>query len=129
RGDCPLEAAEQVTFFNQLRARHPGLGRIALHPRNERKRHARQATREKLEGMSPGAPDIIIPGAQTFCCELKRRDHTKSRWSKHQLAWLEAAQEAGAYVCVALGWEAAWAAMEAWLQGDHEGTTEKNKPA
>lgn len=113
RGDCPAERLEQVTFFAELRRRYPELyGRIALHPRNEGKRTRYTASREAMEGLSVGAPDIIIPGEVTWCCELKRKDHTRSSVSKRQLEWLTAAQQAGAVVCIALGWEAAMAAFE-----------------
>ena len=66
--------------------------------------------------MTPGASDIIIPGNPSFVCELKRRDHTKSTWQPKQLEYLEAAKENGSFVCVALGWEAAWDALENWRQ-------------
>lgn len=115
RGDCPPESAEQITFFSALRRMHPEtLGKIALHPRNEGKRKHHQTTREKAEGMTAGAADIVIPGCPAFVCELKRKDHTKSSWQPAQLSYLEAAQEAGAFVCVALGWEAACEAVEKW---------------
>jgi len=115
RGDCPPESAEQMTFFSKLRREHPDTyGRLALHPRNEGKRSHQQTRRHKAEGMSPGAADIVIPGAPSFVCELKRQDHTKGRFEPEQLAYLEAAQAAGAFVCVALGWEAAWQAFEEW---------------
>lgn len=116
RGDCPAEAVEQVTFFNRLRREYPDTwGAVALHPRNERKRYRHQALREISEGLSKGAPDIIIPGPRTFCCELKRKDHTKSRWQDGQRRWLKTAHDAGAFVCVALGWEAAMEAFNEWI--------------
>lgn len=116
RGDCPPENMEQITFFAELRRLHPEtLGLIALHPRNEGKRTHHQAQRHKLDGLSPGAPDIVIPGARTFCCELKRLDHTKSRWTDSQLEWLQAAHNAGAFVCVALGHQAALLAFNRYL--------------
>lgn len=118
RGDCPKEELEQVTFFNCLRRDYPGsYGLIALHPRNEGQLRGGQhgaLVRQKAEGMTIGAADIIIPGAPTFVCEMKRKDHTKSAWQDGQIEYLEAAREAGAFACVALGWEAAWAAFEEW---------------
>lgn len=119
RGDCPLEEAEQATFFNQLRLKHPDTwGRLALHPKNESKRRGaqfRQLARDKALGLSPGASDIIIPGAPAFVCEMKRRDHTKSSWQPWQLHYLAAAKDAGCFVCVALGWSAAMEAFGEWL--------------
>jgi len=115
RGQCPSETLEQVTFFGWVRREYPeSLGMIAIHPRNEGKRHHAQVRTEKAEGMTPGAPDIIIPGSPTFVCELKRQDCTKSRWQPGQLDYLAAAQEMGAFVCVALGWEAAKEALQDW---------------
>ena len=69
--------------------------------------------------MTPGASDIIIPASVSFVCELKRKDHTQSKWQDGQIEYLEAANHAGAFVCVALGWEAAWQAFNDWLQDYH----------
>lgn len=116
RGNCPPESAEQITFFSWLRVQYPHTwGLVALHPRNEGKRRHQQTARYKAEGMTPGAADIIIPGRPTFVCEMKRRDHTKSSWQPAQITYLEQCQERGAFVCVALGWEAAKGAMDDWL--------------
>lgn len=116
RGECPPELAEQITFFQWLRMQHPNLHRIAIHPRNEGKRTYQQARRQRLEGaLNTGASDIIIPGNPAFVVEMKRRDHTKSRWEKGQLEYLEAAQKAGAFVCVALGADAAIEALECYI--------------
>ena len=116
RGQCPTEAAEQVTFFARLRRHYPDTwGRLAIHPRNEGKRHWRQTAQQKAEGMTPGASDIVIPGSPSFVCEVKRRDNTKCRWEEGQAEYLKAAQDAGAFVCVALGCDAAWEAFNDWL--------------
>lgn len=112
RGKCPPESAEQITFFNQL---PPELRAVALHPRNEGKRTHAQAQRHKAEGMTTGAADIVILGKVPFVCELKRQDHTKSRLEPEQIKFLEAAQTAGCFVCVALGWQAAMEALNEWL--------------
>ena len=115
RGACPLEAPEQITFFNWLRMASPDLyGIIGTHIRNEGKR--KDGRKHKAEGMTAGAPDIIIPGCPTFCCELKRRDHTKSSISKDQVIYLETAQRTGAFCCVALGADAAREAFTAWCK-------------
>lgn len=120
RGNCPLESAEQATFFAQLRKRYPDTwGVLALHPKNEGKRRGgqfHQLARDKALGLAPGAADVIIPGCPTFVVEIKRRDHTKSAWQKGQLEYLEAAQQAGCFVGLALGWEGAWQAFEEWLK-------------
>lgn len=117
RGKCPAESVEQTTFFNLLRTGYKDtFGLIALHPRNEGSRTHQQTMRQKAEGMAPGASDIIIPGNPTFVCELKKQNHTKSRWQDNQLEFLEAAQKQGAFVCVALGYKAAWEAFNVWRE-------------
>lgn len=118
RGDCPKESAEQITFFGQLRAKYPDTwGKLAIHPKNEEKRTGkqfRQLDRDKAMGLSPGASDIIIPVG--FVCEMKRQDHTKSKWQDGQVEYLKVVHDSGGFACVALGWEAAWEAFEEWLK-------------
>jgi hypothetical protein len=117
RGDCPPESAEQVTFFARLRREHPDTwGALAIHPRNEGKRTHYQTAQQKAQGMTPGAADIVIPASPAFVCELKRRDHTKSAWQDGQVEYLLAAQQAGAFVCVALGCDAATEAFNDWMK-------------
>ena len=121
RGTCPLEDAEQAAFFARLRIQHPRTwGIIALHPRNEGegKRTGAQLRRGALhraQGLAKGASDIIIPGAPAFVCELKRKDRTKSAWQPGQIDYLQASAKAGAFTCLALGYEAAWNAFGDWL--------------
>jgi len=119
RGDCPAESLEQITFFNRLRCDYPDTwGKLALHPRNEQQLRGGQfrgMIKQKAEGMTPGASDVIIPGRVTFVCEIKRADHTKSKWQPGQIEYLEAAQDAGAFACVALGHVGAWQAFTEWL--------------
>ena len=116
RGVCPPESAEQRTMFNQIRALYPDtIGLIAVHPRNEGERTWHQAMVHKAEGMTKGAADLIIPGAPAFVCELKRQDHTKSRWEPGQVEYLNACHMYGAFVCVALGYESALDAIQDWM--------------
>lgn len=112
---CPVESAEQITFFNTLRRDYPEIGRIAIHPRNEGKRTMQQVQRQKAEGMTPGASDIIIPTLKPFICELKRLDHTLCHWEPDQLEYMETAHKHGAFVCVALGHKAALEALQVWI--------------
>ena len=119
RGKCPTEAQEMVTFFNRLRQRHPATwGILGLHPRNEGLKQRGQFSivqKHAAEGMTKGASDIIIPGCPALVCEIKRRDHMQSAWQDGQVEYLTAAQQAGAFACVALGCDAAWEAFEEWL--------------
>jgi hypothetical protein len=118
RGECPLESAEQATFFNVLRSKYTLLGKIALHPKNEGKRvggQFRQLAKDKALGLAVGAADIVIPGSPTFVCEMKRRDHTLCSWQPGQLDYLAGAKSCGAFVCVAFGYQGALDAVEQWL--------------
>lgn len=117
RGECPTETAEQVTLFARMRKRWPDtIGRLAVHVRNEGKRTPGQTWHQKAEGMTDGASDVIIPGCPAFVLELKRRDHTASTWQKGQVEYLKAAHGMGAFVCVALGADAAIEAIECYLR-------------
>ena len=109
-----------MTFFNELKRLYPDLARIAIHPDNEglvigtgHLHHAKQKTKGAIK---KGAADIIICGNPTFVCELKRQDHTKSRWQDGQLEFLEASQKQGAFTCVALGYVAALEAVKDWIK-------------
>ena len=117
---CPKESSEQITFFNRLRKEYPDTyGRIALHPKNEGKLINGQfqaITKDKAMGMSVGASDIIIPGISTFVCELKRQDHSLSKIHDEEIEYLLAAKKAGAFVCIALGCDAAWEAFNEWRE-------------
>ena len=119
RGDCALEDAELMTFFNELKRLYPDLARIAIHPDNEGlvigTGHLHHAKQKAKGAINKGAADIVIVGNPTFVCELKRKDHTKSRWQDGQLEFLEASQKQGAFVCVALGYEAALNAVKDYI--------------
>lgn len=114
RGECPLESAEQRSFFRALRKACPTLGRLAVHIRNESFRQKEVTAVWKAEGMSAGAPDIIIPGNPTFACEMKRLDPTKGQLSAAQIAYLEATLSVGGFACLALGAKGAWEALIQW---------------
>ena len=119
RGKCHAEHVEQASFFSRLRREFPdSYGLIALHPRNEGllvKGQFQAIHKHRMEGMAKGATDIVIPGTRSFVCELKRLDHTQSKWQDGQIEYLEACHKAGAFSCVALGAAAAWQAFEDWL--------------
>lgn len=117
KGACPLEAIEQISFFNKIRADYPETwGLLAVHIRNEDKLGTAQAMkRHKLEGLTTGASDIQIPGRPSFVCEMKRADPAKSSLSQEQSDYLVAAQSAGAYACIAFGALAAWDAFSFWV--------------
>ena len=119
RGECPTETSEQVAFFAELKRKYPNLHAIAIHPKNEGKRmkgQFQQLAKDKAMGLNPGAADIVIPGSPAFVCELKRKDHTKSKFQPGQIPYLENCQAAGAFVCVALGFEAAINAVDEYAK-------------
>ena len=119
RGDCPSETVEAVTFFAKIRREYPGTyGKVITHIRNEGARSYQQTAKQKAEGMTKGAPDILIPGSPAFCCELKRQDHTKSKWQEGQQEYLLTAQELGAFSCVALGYKAAYDAFICYIENN-----------
>lgn len=115
RGDCPTEDAEHVTLVNAIRRGYPKAAAVMVHVPNEGKRTAQRVAWEKARGMNTGASDFIFPGKHALVLEMKRRDHTKSRWQDGQLDYLQSAHDRGAMSCVALGWEAGLMAVRAWL--------------
>ena len=115
RGKCPLEAAEAVSFFCQLRAEFPELAKVATHIRNEGKRTKRQGYQHQQEGMNTGASDVIIPVCPPIVMEMKRRDHTLSSISKDQVDYLVAAASGGAFTGVALGAAGAMEMVRTWV--------------
>lgn len=119
RGKCPREVIEQVSVINRIRQEYPTTwGLLAFHPRNEQLLERGQFSsviKHKAEGMTAGFADLVVVGCPAFVCEIKRRDHTLSTWQPGQREHLEAAANAGAFACVALGAVAAYTAFEEWL--------------
>lgn len=115
---CPKEAAEQMTFVNRVRKEFPDThGMTLFHAKNEQKRRKgqiQQVKKDKAMGMVTGCPDIHDHGSPSFCMELKRKDPTLSSISDEQINYLLAAKKSGAFVCIALGCEAAWEAFNEW---------------
>lgn len=111
--DCPKEGAEQITFVKRVRDKYPdSYGAVIVHIKNEGKRSFHGARMDKAAGLTKGATDIFIPAKRPILIELKRRDHTLSRWQDGQQDYMLAAQNLGAWVCVALGADAAMEALE-----------------
>ena len=113
--DCRKESTEQKEFFGFLKELRPAYHAVAFHPKNEGKRTYQQAEADRQQGaLNKGASDIIIPASITFVCELKCVDHTESHMPAIEVEYLEAAQELGAFACIALGSNAAWQALLDW---------------
>lgn len=116
RGPCPAESAEQISFFNQLRKYHPDLASLVFHPRMEGKRTRGQTEWQQADGsIVAGVADVIGIGCPPLVMELKRRDPTKSRWQPGQVDFLKKSLDAGAFVCLCLGYVAALEALEEWV--------------
>lgn len=119
RGKCPKESVEQITFISWVRREYPDTyGVTIFHAKNEGKLINGQfqaIAKDRAMGMAIGCADIHCPGNPSFCMEVKRMDHTKSDISDEQVKYLVAAQSLGAFVCVALGHEAAIEAFKYWL--------------
>ena len=113
KGDCPSEGAEMITFFQVLRRDYPEIAKLATHVRNEGVRTMYQAQKHKSEGMLKGFADIVIIGSPAFVCEMKTKSKN-SKLTKEQENFLIEADKAGAFACVAHGYEAALEAVREW---------------
>ena len=111
---CPIEDAEQITFFNQLKKLWPEHAKLATHIKNEGKRNYKQVSKDKANGLNQGFADVVIIGHPVLYMEIKRQDHTLSHWEENQEDKLILANERGAFSCVALGYEAALKAVKDW---------------
>jgi len=107
------ESAHMITFFNTLRREYPEYAKCCLHIRNEGKRTRQQIEKEKAEGLVTGAADIILVGSPSLVCEMKSRS-SSAKISQEQIDFLLSAQSLGAFVCIALGHEAAIEAFNDW---------------
>lgn len=124
RGVCLEEKYETEAFFTLLHNRYPKFKQISFHVRNEGKLSGgwRQANRHRKEGKLTGAADIVIPGnpyspGSCACViELKRKDHSQSKLSVAQEEFLVANKDAGVFVAIALGADAAMCAVEKWME-------------
>ena len=119
--NCPKESLSQITFVNAIRDKYPdSYGKIICHIENEGQVSNGQFSsiirRKAMGSLNKGASDIIIPGHPAFVCEIKRADRTLSDITLEQLAFLYAAKEAGSFVCIALGHDAAMNAFNDWLK-------------
>lgn len=116
KGVTPLEDDELKTVFSQLAKRSPTLRKLALHIKNEGKRHGGQITKDRAKGvLQKGASDFMIPaGPQPLIIELKCENYRQSHIEPEQIAYLQLAKEHGADVWVCLGWRSALAVIEAW---------------
>lgn len=118
RGASHKEDYVLSSLIDDIRRNYPDTyGLLAFHPKNEGKRTASQSRVDKMKGLTKGVCDLVIPGNPTLFLEIKIQDHTKASWSNpEQLAFLKAAHDAGAYVCLAFGYEASIRCFNDWIQ-------------
>lgn len=115
RGKCNQEETDQINWVSWLQEHYPHEHRLMVHPKNEGSRSGFQADLDRKTGsLNKGASDCVIPGCPSFVVELKRKDHTKSRWQTGQQEYLIAAAESGCFVGVAFGFEAMKEAFLEW---------------
>ena len=111
----PSEHAEQATLVQWLERFHPDL-RIFAIP-NGGKRGKLEAMRLRLEGVSPGVPDLMLPTPRGqhhgLFVEMKR---TKGgSVSKEQKDWIDYLQAQGYQAIVCRGFEEAKREIECYL--------------
>lgn len=116
RGPCNREIVDQIDFISWLQKELPEYYRLTFHPKVEGRRNFAQATIDKKTGsMKSGVSDVICIGSPMLVMEIKRKDEKKSTWRDGQLKFLEESQKAGAYVCLAFGFEGAKEAFAHWV--------------
>lgn len=113
RGKCQHEEVEQKVSVSFINTNYKDLASVMIHPKNEGKRTHKQASKERsMGGLNKGASDLIFPISPSLIIEIKRRDHTLSRWEDGQIDYLKSASDQGAFTCVALGHEGVIEAIE-----------------
>lgn len=117
RGDCKKEDLEAMDFYSWLKFNHPEHAEFYIHPKAEGKRTYAQVNYEKKTGGIPtSTPDGLMMHAIPFCVELKRKDHTKSKWQDGQEDKLIGLSKRGCFVGVALGADGMKEAFTKWLE-------------
>lgn len=126
RGKCISEDAIQIAFVAWARYNYPAIAEVLMHPKNEGKRTPQQVAMErKMGGITAGASDIIILGCPAFVLEIKRDDHTQSKWQPGQQAFLNNSDVNGCFAAVALGLSACKEAFLEWLKESSRAQSDK----
>lgn len=111
KGLCPDENTECQTIVNQTKKRSPEV--MILHIANEGSRTKAQMDFAYSMGFIKGASDYLLVGNPMGFLEVKRKNYSH-KLTKEQEAFLIKAQEQGAVVGMALGWEAGLEFIEDW---------------
>lgn len=105
RGECCSEMVEQINSMGWLEKHHPDRWPLIFHyPAEAKAKPQYMSIRRKL-GVKAGIADIIDFGSVRGAFELKRRDKTKSKVSKEQLAFLEAVDASGGFSAICYSFE------------------------
>ena len=116
----PLEGEEQEALFQWAKlaeGKYPCL-RLMHHVPNGGGRTPWEGRAFKRRGVKSGVPDIFLPAARGeyhgLWIELKRKEG--GRVEESQAGFIQGLRDGGFKVDVCLGWEAARAAIEDYLQ-------------
>jgi len=105
RGECPSEMVEQINSMGWLEKHYPDRWPLIFHyPAEVKAKPQYMAARRKC-GVKPGISDIIDFGQIRGAFELKRRDKTKSKVSKEQIAFLEMVDASGGFAAIVYGYD------------------------
>ena len=103
RGECKSERCEQIDVMGWLEKNYPDRWPLIWHTPGETKASPQHMAMRKKEGVKAGIADVIDFGAVRGAFELKRRDRTKSKVSKEQMAFLEAVDASGGFAAIVYG--------------------------
>jgi hypothetical protein len=105
------EDAIQRAVFDHIGA-HGAPGLVAWHTPNGGKRNAVEAARFKGMGVRPGVSDLVaVHDGRIFAQELEAPG---GRPTEAQLEFIADMERAGAFTCVAEGFDRALAVLESW---------------
>ena len=110
---CPTQNEEVTNFFENLAIDYPQLRKMAIHIKKKNKNIFIPTYREKIEAIHEGFANIIILGKITFVCKLKSRS-IKTKLTIAEKEFLSLSNHAGAFSCLAYGYQAALQAVKDW---------------
>ena len=111
----PAEDYVLSSLISRIRNDYPSTyGLVAFHVKNESKRTTGQIRADKAKGLTKGVSDLIVVGSPTLCMEIKKDN--SCRFEDGQLEFLQQAQNQGAFVCLAIGYQGAKDAFKHWLK-------------
>lgn len=109
------EHHHQVSYFEKLKKEKPLLRSLTFAIPNGGSRNMVEAMNLKLEGVSPGVPDVLqaVPSGMHhgLFLEFKNMDR-KSKPSDEQILKLNSLRSCGYVAVVVHGWAQAWEAQE-----------------